>query len=183
MTMSDRIAVMANGRIEGFDAPKEVYEHPATEFVATFLGASNLLTGQVASTSGDRVTVAIQGGSTVTAMADRDTDLTSGTVRVGVRPEKIHIGADKGEPDPGWNAVRGTLMVATFTGVGNQYLVRGPEGTELTVYAQNIGADVVPGPGDQVLLTWRPEHTFVVRPSRPQTGPDDESTGSEESKP
>ncbi|MGH2844156.1 MAG: ABC transporter ATP-binding protein [Solirubrobacteraceae bacterium] len=170
MTMSDRIAVMVDGHIEGLGAPQQLYEHPGTEFVATFLGASNLLTGQVATRTADAVTVTVDGG-TITAATGPGTDAPSGTVRLGVRPEKIQISAEDRAPGPGWNAVRGTLMVATFTGVGNQYLVEGPAGTSLTVYAQNRGGDPVPGAGERVLLTWRPEHTFIVRASGAHTAP------------
>ena len=170
MTMSDRIAVMMNGHIEGLAAPEQVYEHPATEFVATFLGASNLLTGQVVKRQDGMVGVAVDGGM-VLAAASTGVEAISETVRVGVRPEKVRISADGTEPEPGWNAIRGTLMVATFTGVGHQYLVRGPAGTDLTVYAQNMGGEAAPRTGEQVLLTWRPEHTFIVRPSQAPTAP------------
>jgi spermidine/putrescine transport system ATP-binding protein len=165
MTMSDRIAVMMNGHIEGLDIPQVVYERPRTEFVATFLGASNLLTGEVLRRDHETVTVAAHGGTFLATLDGDSHDAGSGPVRVGVRPEKVHIRTDDQDPEPGWNAVRGTLMVATFTGVGNQYLVEGPEKTSLTVYEQNNGGDAAPRAGERVLLTWRPEHTFVVRPS------------------
>lgn len=170
MTMSDRIAVMMNGHIEGLDAPQQVYEHPETEFVATFLGASNLLSGRVVQRQDGATVVAVDGARVVAAGGGAPA--AAGTVRVGVRPEKIHISAAGGHaPEDGWNSVRGTLIVATFTGVGNQYLVRGPAGTEMTVYAQNIGDAAAPRVGEQVLLSWRPEHTFIVRPSEPSSVP------------
>src|SRR5579875_3380311 len=165
MTMSDRIAVMMNGHIEGLDAPQVVYEHPGTEFVATFLGASNLLSGQIVRRDNGTVTVAAHGATFTATVDGSSSEALTGAVRVGVRPEKVHISTGDREPEPGWNALHGTLMVATFTGVGNQYLVEGPEGTSLTVYEQNIGGEAAPRAGERVLLTWRPEHTFVVRPS------------------
>ena len=66
-----------------------------------------------------------------------------------------------------WNVVSGTLRMATYVGVSNQYTVDGPEGRTLTVYEQNLGGGSIPRPGDQVRLRWLPEHTFVVRPSEP----------------
>jgi spermidine/putrescine transport system ATP-binding protein len=182
MTMSDRIAVMMNGHIEGLDAPQVVYEHPGTEFVATFLGASNLLTGEIVRRDNGTVTVSAHGDTVVATVDASSPAAADGTVRVGVRPEKVHISIDDREPEPGWNAVRGTLMVATFTGVGNQYLVEGPEKTSLTVYEQNIGGKAAPRAGDRVLLTWRPEHTFVVRPSDVPLGPGDEPMNEDERK-
>src|SRR5205823_10412526 len=64
MTMSDRLAVMRHGRIEQIGGPEDVYEHPATEFVAGFLGASNLLDGRVGARDGDVTTVLLAGGAT-----------------------------------------------------------------------------------------------------------------------
>ncbi|HLI58214.1 MAG TPA: ABC transporter ATP-binding protein [Solirubrobacteraceae bacterium] len=180
MTMSDRIAVMMNGHIEGLDAPQAVYERPGTEFVATFLGASNLLTGRIVRGERGSVTVAAHGATFVATAPGGSAEALSGPVRIGVRPEKVHITVDDREPEPGWNALRGTLMVATFTGVGNQYLVEGPEKTTLTVYAQNTGGEAAPRAGERVLLTWRPEHTFVVRPSEASTSPGNESMNDDE---
>jgi spermidine/putrescine transport system ATP-binding protein len=65
------------------------------------------------------------------------------------------------------NRVTGRLRVATYIGVSHQYTVDGPDGKTITVYAQNLGAGWVPTEGDAVRLVWRPEHTFVVRPSAP----------------
>ena len=63
MTMSDRLAVMRHGRIEQIGAPEEVYEDPQTEFVAGFLGASNLLDGEVKDRAGDLATLLLEGGN------------------------------------------------------------------------------------------------------------------------
>jgi spermidine/putrescine transport system ATP-binding protein len=88
-------------------------------------------------------------------------------VKVGVRPEKISIELDEGDPPAGTNWISGLLRMSTYIGVSNQYKVEGPGGAELTVYVQNLGADETPAPGRKVRLTWRPEHTFVVKPSTP----------------
>jgi spermidine/putrescine transport system ATP-binding protein len=88
-------------------------------------------------------------------------------VKVGVRPEKIRLEAEEGDAGAGWNAVSGTLRIATYVGVSHQYTVEGPEGRTLTVYEQNLGGGTIPAPGQRVRLRWRPEHTFVVQPSEP----------------
>ena len=64
MTMSDRLAVMRQGKIEQLGAPEDVYENPATEFVAGFLGASNMLEGEVKETSNGDATVLLSAGGT-----------------------------------------------------------------------------------------------------------------------
>jgi spermidine/putrescine transport system ATP-binding protein len=88
-----------------------------------------------------------------------------GSIKVGVRPEKITIQPDEGEAAAGMNAVTGMLRMSTYIGVSHQYNVEGPGGSTLTVYVQNLGAGRAPQPGERVRLEWRPEHTFAVRPS------------------
>ncbi len=165
MTMSDRLAVMWHGRVEGMGSPKDVYDNPTTEFVASFLGASNLLAGRIESVNGKRTIVAVDGGVSVVVPSDRVPDLGGSTeVKVGVRPEKIGIGAAGSPVAPGHNAVSGRVRVSTFTGVGNQYIVETVLGVNVTVYAQNIGHQLAPRSGDEVVLTWPEEHTFTVKP-------------------
>jgi spermidine/putrescine transport system ATP-binding protein len=173
MTMSDRLAVMRHGRIEQIGAPEDVYERPTTEFVAAFLGASNLLDGEVVERNGDFGRVRVEGGDTVTVPAER---LRPGAraVKLGVRPEKIRLEPAEGDPRPGWNCVSGTVQMAAFVGVSHQYTVEGPGGRTLTVYAQNLESEATPRPGDPVRLVWKPQHTFVVRPS--DAGAEEEET-------
>jgi spermidine/putrescine transport system ATP-binding protein len=163
MTMSNRLAVMRNGRIEQMGDPEDIYERPRTEFVAGFLGASNLLDGRVEDRGPASATVVVDGGSRIQVPADR-LNGTPDAVKVGVRPEKIRLERDDGIVPHGWNAVPGLLRMASFVGVSYQYSVDGPGGKGLTVYAQNSGGDGAPGPGERVRLIWRPEHTFVVTP-------------------
>ena len=163
MTMSDRLVVMRHGKIEGIGSPKDVYDSPSTEFVATFLGASNLLGGVVSAVDGATSSVGLTDGGAVAVPTSRLPEARVGApVKVGVRPEKISI-ADVGvAPRAGHNSLRGRVRVSTFTGVGNQYLVEMPWGADITVYAQNIGEELVPRSGEDVLLTWPVEHTFAV---------------------
>ena len=166
MTMSDRLAVMRLGKIEDLGSPERVYERPATDFVASFLGASNLLDATVAQFGSETTAVSVEQRAIVTVPSQLVGPRPVGSaVKVGVRPEKIHIAVDDGSVRDGWNQLRARVRVSTFTGVGNQYLVETAAGTELTVYAQNLGASTAPRSGEDVSLTWRPEHTFVVEPS------------------
>lgn len=173
MTMSDRLVVMRKGRIEGIGSPRDVYDSPSTEFVASFLGASNLLAGRVSDRGGPVATVTLDAGATLRVPVDRlpGADVA---VKVGVRPEKISLGGAAGE---GRNSLAGRVRVSTFTGVGNQYIVETPWGTEVTVYAQNIGDDAAPRSGEEVTLTWPVEHTFAVRPMEPGASIDSEISG------
>jgi spermidine/putrescine transport system ATP-binding protein len=175
LTMSNRLAVMRHGRIEQLGGPEEVYEHPATEFVAGFLGASNLLDGEIVSLNGT-ATVRLATGELIGA-DDADLPPDAGpSVRVGVRPEKISIVPADGDATSGWNHVLGTVRMSTYIGVNYQYKVEGPGGHELTVFVQNQGAaGTHPAAGQQVRLEWLPEHTFVVEPTGDLT--DEEEDG------
>ena len=149
MTMADTIAVMNGGRIEQLGPPAELYERPATAFVAGFLGASNLLPGTVEGTGAIR----LADGTLVRATTNGRT----GQVAAGVRPEKITIGAGGGA-----NELAGTVSETAYIGVATQVVVRTAAGI-VQVFAQNMDAGGrVPGPGTNVVLSWAPESTFVV---------------------
>jgi spermidine/putrescine transport system ATP-binding protein len=174
MTMSNRIAVMRFGNIEQIGGPEDVYENPATEFVAGFLGASNLLIGEVTERGLKDATVLVEGGSAIRIPTGR-LNGADRNVKVGVRPEKIRLEAASYTPEGGWNSIVGTLQVSTFVGVSHQFTVDSQAGSRLTIYAQNLGGAPLPREGDQVRLVWRPEHTFVVRPSAPLADSEEES--------
>lgn len=178
MTMSDRLVVMRQGKIEGIGSPKDVYESPTTEFVATFLGASNLLAGTVKSFDASSASVKLTNGGEVRMPVERLPEAVVGSkVKVGVRPEKISIEPADCDIRSDHNSLRGRVRVSTFTGVGNQYLVEMPWGMDITIYAQNIGQASAPRSGDEVALTWPCEHTFAVRPMAPSEVEDDQIIG------
>jgi spermidine/putrescine transport system ATP-binding protein len=164
MSMADTIAVMNAGRIEQAGSAAELYEHPQTEFVASFLGVSNLVDARLRGTDGALAQVETHDGATLRVPADRIGPHGSDAVRVGVRPEKVTlVPVEQPVPD-GANALRGTIVVASFLGVSIQYLVRAAGGEELTVFAQNLNGSTPDalGVGRDVQLTWNPHHTFVV---------------------
>jgi len=149
MTMADTIAVMNGGHIEQLGPPVELYERPATAFVAGFLGASNLLAGTVEGPDAIR----LDDGTVVRARVDGRT----GAIAAGVRPEKITIGAGGGV-----NELAGTVAESAYIGVATQLVVRTAVGT-VQVFAQNMDAGGrIPTPGTNVVLSWAPESTFVV---------------------
>jgi spermidine/putrescine transport system ATP-binding protein len=163
MSMADTIAVMNKGRIEQAGTAEELYERPHTAFVANFLGVSNLVDGKVLERGSEMATVETPDG-TVHIPCSRMSEAPGDAVRIGVRPEKIElVPAADGAP-PGRNALRGTVTVASFLGVSIQYVVTAPGGEELHVFAPNRDGGQPPGlgVGHEVLLTWDPQHTFVV---------------------
>ncbi|HEU4480637.1 MAG TPA: ABC transporter ATP-binding protein [Actinomycetota bacterium] len=163
MTMSDRIAVMNLGKMEQVGAPEDVYELPSTEFVASFLGASNLLDGHIESVNGSTGTVRLTAGSTVTVPSDRLPG-SGGRVKLGVRPEKLSIrAADDPEP-PLPNSLAARVVLSTYTGVSTFYASTASDGSTIDVYVQNTGDGGAIPVGSEVSLSWQPEHTFVVTP-------------------
>jgi spermidine/putrescine transport system ATP-binding protein len=168
LTMADMIAVMNEGRIEQMGSGEELYERPRTEFVANFLGISNLLDGTVGSRDGTMATFDAEEGERVLVPTDRFTHVNSGAVRVGVRPEKIAIsgnGTGDETSTSSRNVIHGRVTVASYLGVSIQYVVETKTGRELTVIAPNRDGGSVDsiGPGRDVSLAWDPDHTFVVQ--------------------
>ena len=169
MTMSDRIAVMRKGRIEQLGRPEELYERPATEFVAGFLGVSNLLDGEVLQRDGALTVIRLADGTVLRAPTSTLNGATQ--VRVGIRPEKLRVvpgGGDAPVADDRTNVLGGTVLDASYVGVSTQYLVETPDGHHLTVYAQNLetsGSSEVIADGESVYLAWKPQHTFVIDPA------------------
>jgi spermidine/putrescine transport system ATP-binding protein len=163
MTMSNRIAVMNSGQLEQVGEPQDVYELPATEFVAGFLGASNLLDGEIEGVDGDRAKVRLAVGSTIALPADRLPE-QRGSVGIGVRPEKLQITEAGGAvADRGENAIDATVSMSTYTGVSTAYECSTADGSIVVVYVQNLGNAARPiGAGAQVRISWDPEHTFAV---------------------
>jgi spermidine/putrescine transport system ATP-binding protein len=151
MTMADRIAVMNKGRIEQLGTPTELYESPATAYVAGFLGVSNLISGTVSGTD----TVRLRHGPEVRVPAQALAGRT-GEVAVGIRPEKIALG------DGHENVLGGTVVEEAYVGVATQYIVETECGL-LTVYRQNASPGVNgAAPGQRLMLSWSPDSTFVV---------------------
>jgi spermidine/putrescine transport system ATP-binding protein len=168
LTMADTIAVMNEGRIEQMGSGEELYERPRTEFVANFLGLSNLIDGTVGSRDGTMATFDAEEGERVFVPSDRFANVNGGAIRVGIRPEKIEIASSDaaGEASSATrNIIHGRVTVASYLGTSIQYLVETKTGRELTVIAPNRDGDAASsiGPGRDVSLAWDPAHTFVVQ--------------------
>jgi spermidine/putrescine transport system ATP-binding protein len=165
MTMADTIAVMNAGVIEQMGAPAELYENPATTFVANFLGQSNLIAGAIVGIDNGQVLIDMQG--TRVSIPQERAHVTSGKGWVGVRPEKVLI-APTGEAidAPGNHMTGGTVTDVSFIGVSTQYQVRMPWGQEIVVFEQNTGARGILAPGTKVDVSWRPEYAFLLDASQ-----------------
>ena len=163
MTMADTVAVMNAGRIEQLGHPEALYDLPRTAFVATFLGQSNLVGGQLRR-AGDVVHVRTPRRE-VPAVAARCSVDADGPATFGVRPEKVRLHEREPEPVRGRTSIGPLRAVdVSFTGVATTFLVEAPSGRGTwAVYEQNLDTECnTVRPGDQVWLSWADAHAFVV---------------------
>ena len=141
LTMSDRIAVFNEGKIEQVGTPSEIYERPASQFVAGFVGTSNLISGQTAKR------------------------ITGSEQMFSVRPEKIHLDSANGRPEKDMISVDGVIRDVVYLGLFTRYLVEIEGGADLVVVEQNLkttSMDVLAAKGQKVRLHWHKDHISHV---------------------
>jgi putative spermidine/putrescine transport system ATP-binding protein len=142
LTMSDRIAVFNDGRVQQVGTAAEVYERPVTKFVAGFVGTSNLLQGRAAE------------------------ELFGSTGTYAVRPEKIRMSTDLEDPlSAGIESVTGKVAEVVYLGAATRFVVDLDTGGQLVALQQNMhrsSMDVLGYRGAQVRLSWSKEHRFQV---------------------
>jgi len=160
MDMADTVAVMNKGHIEQMGAPEKLYDRPKTVFVSKFLGQSNLFVGEVVEQNADSISINVSGNKLTVPKARAEKH--SGTVAIGVRPEKANFHEDKAPASSAaLNIVGpGEIIDIRFTGVSNQYLIEVPNVGKITVFAQNIGKSPVTQLGAKVWVSWKVEHAF-----------------------
>jgi spermidine/putrescine transport system ATP-binding protein len=164
LTMSDFIAVMNHGVIEQLDGPEEIYERPATTFVAGFIGVSNLMPGEVMSTDTGSVELRLDAGPTVRAGASGAT--VGERAHAVVRPEKLQLHPSNGAGPDGRPSVDGQVESSLYLGTATQVVVRLPDDTRMTVLVPNTdeeGRRRLPGAGDGARLSWSAENIHMVK--------------------
>ena len=160
LTMSDRIAVMNAGSVEQIGTPAEIYDRPATVFVAGFIGQANLWPGRLAGSAGSGQVELAALGATVRACA-ADTAIEAGArVTLMARPERIQVSL---EPAVGEVvSVPATVKDVTFQGPAVRILLAAPDDSTIVAH---LGRDHgLPRwrPGDRVHASWSPDATRVL---------------------
>ena len=158
LTMSDRVAVMSGGRVEQAGTPREIYEEPATEFVADFLGVSNLLT---ADASGDGDGCALRVGERTLKAASGATS-ARGDVKAMIRPERVGVEPQGTEGD---NRLPGLVERAVYVGSAYELHVRLVGGSLLKATIMNDGTPFAYEEGTPVTLYLPPDAVRVLTPS------------------
>jgi len=164
LVMSDRLAVMSQGRVEQIGYPEDIYERPATRFVAGFIGTSNIIEAPVTGRSGDLLEVASAPGDRMLVPAPPDRTVGHGdTLAFTVRPEKFRVVPVEEPVAEGLCTAAGTVVDVVYQGVSTQLVVRTDEGATLVAFRQNSERVSDAGtPGTRTRLAWDPQFNVVL---------------------
>jgi spermidine/putrescine transport system ATP-binding protein len=161
LSMSDRIAVMDMGRIEQIGTPAEVYEQPATVFVADFLGVSNLMDAEALGAGGVRI-------GDFTLRAGCGDAGARGQVKVVARPERLGLLEHGSQAE---NCLPGMVERTVYVGANVQVMVRLPTGGTIQASIANTGQDSSYPQGTPVAVQIPPDALRVLAPSAPVGAP------------
>ena len=157
LTMSDRIAVMNEGRVQQVADPNALYESPRNHFVANFIGQTNVFSGTVESVNADRVTLRTRGGERIEAVTREENRVEVGAeAQATVRPEKVRFGS------AGDNVSNAEIRQIVYLGVSTQYIAELSDETPLVLYQQNVHDSAGPGVGEEVSVTWDAHNCLVL---------------------
>jgi len=164
LVMSDRIAVMSQGKVEQIGFPEDIYERPASRFVAGFIGTSNIIEAPVTGRHGEFLEVASAPGNCLLVPPPAGRAISSGeTIAFTVRPEKLRVVADTEAVAENLCTVAGTVVDVVYQGVSTQLVVRSDDGTTLVAFHQNRERVSDAGvPGNRTRLVWDPAFNVVL---------------------
>jgi spermidine/putrescine ABC transporter ATP-binding subunit len=146
LILSDRIAVMNEGRIEQLSTPLEIYERPRSAFVADFIGESNIFYGEVETGSRDGVAIRLDSGMRLVADC-RSSPVNGSRIGVMIRPERLRL--LDGEGSASGNLLKGEVQEVIYLGVSYKYRVLTESGMEMLIRISAGAQDPVPGPGER----------------------------------
>ena len=159
LAMSDRIAVMNGGLVEQTGSPREIYEHPATAFVADFIGSLNAFDLRIDELVGQNAVMRLgEGGRIVVHVGGGHG--TGERLRAAVRPERVQIAPAGGAPLDGGSRVDGTIAEVVFLGMYLQYHVDTPAGRLVSHRLADEAHELETG--SQVTLSWEPEDSSLL---------------------
>ena len=157
LTMAHRIGLLHGGRLAQVGTPAEVYERPASRYVAEFMGAANILPGVVRSLGRESV-VQLDAMGPV-RVAGSAPGALGAAVHVAIRPERLHLHQAAGQGGEGWNETPGIVAAQSYRGATLDRTVRLPNGATLLVSGAPDGGAA---PGSAVWVAWRPESGVIL---------------------
>jgi spermidine/putrescine transport system ATP-binding protein len=165
LSMSDRIAVMNHGRVEQIAGPREIYEHPATAFVADFIGSLNALDFTVDELVGGYAVMRVGEADRVVLPVGGETN-TGDSFRVAVRPERVQIGRPGDSGADGGTRLEGTVVQVVYLGMYTQFHIETAAGR---LVSHRLADELIdpPEPTTRVSVMWEPEHTAVLGETAP----------------
>ena len=157
LTMSDRIAVINEGRIEQIDTPREIYEHPKTKFVANFIGETNLLDAMVLEMDEDKAVIGTEVGKATVSIDPKKKIKVNDGVTVSVRPEHMKFSRT---PVDGFT-IKGVVKEQIFVGNLIKMMINLNDGTEIRINRFEEGelAEI----GELVYLYWDLSKGIVIK--------------------
>ena len=155
LTMSDDIGIMNKGRVDQIGDARDIYERPATKFVASFIGETNLLDGTVA----DVGALARVDHGGIVSLAPGDGLEAGGRVTLAIRPEKVRVGPDAQSCE---NRFEGKVVDEVYTGASGKLIVELDSGHRVTAQVQIRNLGEFAAIGSRVTLGWRTENVVVV---------------------
>ena len=155
LTMSDRIAVMNEGRVQQVADPPTLYELPRNRFVSDFIGQTNVFSGTVESVSGKRITLSTPSGKVEATAREVEVEVGAET-HAAVRPEKVRFGSE------GDNTSNVRVREIVYLGVSTQYITELPDGEKLVLYQQNSSEDANPEIGEEVPVAWDARNCLIL---------------------
>ncbi|WP_332117128.1 ABC transporter ATP-binding protein [Azorhizobium caulinodans] len=155
LAMSDRIAVLSRGKIEQVGTPVEIYDRPATRFVADFIGETNLFKGELAATTDGGPALKVGDGFVIPLP---ETPSLAGLISVGLRPEKVRLA-----PGDAPGIARGTIESANFQGGHVLYRVALAGNRHLLAQSPNDGSGAPLAAGTAVSLSWTPGDLVILK--------------------
>jgi putative spermidine/putrescine transport system ATP-binding protein len=154
LTMSDRVAVFDDGRIQQLAAPDELYEKPQNSFVAQFIGENNTMEGVVQEIKGDTCIVKLDGGEVIDAKPVNVTKVGERT-RVSIRPERVEFNKDRLQP--GAHTLKAEVLEFIYMGDIFRTRLRVAGNEDFVVKTRNAPDQVRLKPGQQIEIGWLPE--------------------------
>ena len=162
LTMSDRIAIMHDGVMDQIGSPTEIYERPATKFVATFIGETNVFDGTIRSIEGGKAVIGIENGEVTSSGSVEEGDgkntgfAVNEFVTVSVRPEKMHFSP---KPVEGFTV---PAVVRDYIYVGSvlKCIAVLPNGNEIKM--EKLAGEELPPIGEKVFICWEPEDAVLI---------------------
>ena len=170
LTMSGRIAVMKDGKVQQVATPRELYERPVNAFVAGFIGTSNLIVVRPDVREGGVATMHLDGGDRIVV-----TDAGAGNdpLRILVRPERMRVWGEA--DDERTSRVRGTIVEVVYLGSMTQLIIDLVTGERVTVHELNDDLKgSLPASGDAVVVKWAADSSYLITEGVAATGALDE---------